>query len=602
MTARTFADLQGFLRYVESQGDLLRVRAEVDPELEITEIATRAVAAGGPALLFERVRGASFPLVINPLATARRIEWALGRHPQQIGEEIAHVLERINPPRLSALWALRDTLKKGLYLRPRRVATAPVQEFSAAPDLDRLPILKCWPADGGRFITLGLVHTRDPRTRRGNLGIYRMHVYGKDETGMHWQIQKGGGFHYGVAEQLGKPLDVAVVLGGDPVLLLAGVLPLPEGLEETAFAGFLRGAPTAMVAGRTMPLDYPANAEIVLEGQVAPHERRLEGPFGDHFGHYSHAAPFPVFRIRRMVHRANAVYPAAVVGRPPQEDKTMGDAVQEILLPLVRFLQPELRDLWAYYQAGFHNLAVAAVDVRYTKEAIKTALGLMGSGQMSLTKCIVLVDRDVDARDFRAVLRALRDHFEPVMDFVLISRAPLDTLDFTSFKMHLGSKLILDATRRRSDDPRDGEDGEIGSRADRAAGVEEVDGRILGWRMLEDCLLAVKVRAEAGADGREIAERLVRAPQCGPAKIVAVVSDDVNLDDDVNLVWGIFTRFDAARDIVFEHASLRGVKPIYRGRMGIDATWKPGYPDPLVMPDEIVRRVDDRWGEYGFRG
>jgi 4-hydroxy-3-polyprenylbenzoate decarboxylase len=239
--------------------------------------------------------------------------------------------------------------------------------------------------------------------------------------------------------------------------------------------------------------------------------------------------------------------------------------------------------------------------VRYTKEAVKTALGLMGSGQMSLTKCVILVDAGVDARDFRAVLRALRDHFEPSMDFILISRAPLDTLDFTSYKMHLGSKLILDATRTRADDPA-GDAGAGASRAARAAGVERVDPRIVRWRLLEDCLLAVQARTPSGGDGREIAERLVGAPECGPAKIIAVVSEDVNLEDDVNLVWGIFTRFDAARDIVFEHASLRGVKPTYRGRMGIDATWKPGYPGPLVMPVEIVRRVDRRWSEYGLGG
>ncbi|MDR5704078.1 MAG: UbiD family decarboxylase, partial [Armatimonadota bacterium] len=325
---------------------------------------------------------------------------------------------------------------------------------------------------------------------------------------------------------------------------------------------------------------------MVLEGIVPPFEREMEGPFGDHFGHYSHAAPFPVFHLQRVVRRRSPVYPAAVVGKPPQEDRYLGDAVQEMLIPLLRLLSPELRDLWAYYEAGFHNLAVAAVESRYPREALKTALGLLGQGQMSLTKCIVLVDPEVNVRDFRAVLRAIRENFDPPEDFILISRSTLDTLDFTSFRMHLGSKLILDATGRN------------GQRRHhvppRIPDLRDLDPRILRWALWEDTLLAVQVRA----GGREMIERLVKAEGLEGVPWIVVVSPDVDVTDQESLIWGIFTRFDPARDIVFEHVELRGVWPVCHGRMGIDATWKEGYPKPLEMTPEIQERVRLRWKEY----
>lgn len=581
-----FVDLQDFLRHLERLGELRRVKVEVDPRLEITEIVTRVVREEGPALLFERVRGSPFPLAINILGNRRRIEEALGRPPAEVGEELARLLERLNPPSVRSFWEMRGGIRRALNLRLRRVRRAACQEISEEPDLDRLPILTCWPEDGGRFITEGLVFTRDPLTRRSNLGIYRMHVYDRRRTGMHWQIQKGGGFHYYQAEKRGEPLPVAVVLGGDPSLILSAVLPLPEGFEEVLFSGWLRGAPTPMVRGLTIDLDYPANAEMVLEGVVPPFEREMEGPFGDHFGHYSHAAPFPVFHLQRIVRRKSPVYPAAVVGKPPQEDRYLGDAAQEMLIPLLKLLHPELRDLWAYYEAGFHNLVVAAVEARYPREALKTSLGLLGQGQMSLTKCIVLVDPEVDVRDFRGVLRAIRDHFHPPEDFILISRATLDTLDFTSSQMHLGSKMILDATGRNRPPAR--------RAAPRIPDLRDLEPRVLRWALWEETLLAVQVRA----GGREVVERLVQTPELEGVPMVVAVSPDVDVTGRESLIWGIFTRFDPARDIVFERVELRGAWPVYHGRMGIDATWKEGYPKPLEMIPEIQERVRHRWKEY----
>jgi 4-hydroxy-3-polyprenylbenzoate decarboxylase len=588
-------DLQTFLEHLERQGELRRVRVEVDPALEITEIATRVVREEGPALLFEQVRGSPYPLAINIFGSRRRIRMALGREPGAIGEELAGLVERLNPPTPRGLWSERGTLRRMLSMRTARSRKALCQEVEEAPDLDTLPALTCWPGDGGRFVTFPLVLTEDPQTHRRNMGIYRMHILARDRTGMHWQVQKGGGFHYYRAEQRGQPLEVAVVLGGDPALMLGAVLPLPEDLDEVAFSGFLRGRPTGMVPARSLSLRVPASAEFVLEGIVPSGERELEGPFGDHFGHYSGAAPFPVFHLRRVTRRRNPVYPAAVVGKPPQEDRYLGDAAQEMLTPLIKMLHPELRDLWAYYEAGFHNLLVASVEVRFTKEAMKTALGLLGQGQLALTKVVVLVGPDVNVHDFEAVLRAIQRHFNPGEDFALIPRAPLDSLDFTgvrpdgrpSGRMDYGSKMILDATPKADQPPASGP---APMTLDPSAACRQVRS----WRLLADTLLAVQVEG----DGRTALQDLLGLEGLGGVRMVAAVSPDVSLENNAELLWGIFTRFDPARDVLFQEVELRGAWPVYRGRLGIDSTFKEGYPEPLTMTDEIRRKVDQRWEEY----
>ncbi len=585
-------DLPEFLDAIERAGELRRVRCEVDPELEITEIVHRVLArGGGPALLFEKVQGSPYPLAINVFSSQRRLEIAFGRPPREIGEEIHHFLETIQPPSLGAILHNRKTLLRATKMRTSRKLFASAQEVMEEPDLGRLPILKCWSGDGGRFITYPLVITTGKGGRERNLGLYRMHVYGPDETGMHWQIQKGGGFHHHQAESRSEPLEVAVVLGADPVLLFSAMAPLPEGVDEVAFSGFLRGRPTPMIRAKTLSIDVPANAEFILEGVVEPGVRRAEGPFGDHYGHYSAAADFPVFKIRKITRRKNPVYLAAVVGKPPQEDMWLGNAAQEIFSPILRTMKPEIRDVWSYYEGGFHTLLVVSIRSRYQKEGIKTALGLLGEGQLSLTKWIVIVDDETSPRDFAAVLRAIRENFDPARDFLLLPGTSMDTLDFTSFRMNLGSKMVVDAT------------GDSGPAPAAAEGPGDVDPRALDasierYRVLEDTLLVVQIASAQNARGREVVEKFVRHPSTAPYKMVVVVSDDVAIDDDVSLLWGFLTRFEPARDVVFKDMVLEGARPVYSGPMGFDATFKTGYPEVLSQPDEIVERVDRRWREY----
>jgi len=437
---------------------------------------------------------------------------------------------------------------------------------------------------------------------------------------------KGGGYHYAAAEAAGEPLPVAVALGADPVTLLASVAPLPEGIDELAFAGFLRGAPTKLARCAAIDAWAPASAEFVLEGVVPPRERESEGPFGDHFGHYSHAAPFPVFHVRRIAHRKGAVYPAAVVGKPPQEDRAMGEAVAAIAGPLVRLVQPEVRAVHAWYEAGFHNLLVLAVRQRYRKEGVKGAIALLGQGQLALTKVAVVVDEDVPVNDWGAVLGAFRRHWSAAEDALLLPGVPQDTLDFTSFTMNLGSKLVLDCTRAAGGIAGD----EVPPTAERDAGLDdlpggagasftappELDARVSSWAAFgaegagtapltgadaaRAPFLVARVREKDGRTGRAVAEALAGSDRLGSVKWVAVVSEDVPLDDPVLLLWGIFTRFDAARDVVFSEMRLKGAWPRYAGRMAIDATWKPGYPNPIEMDPGVVRLVDRRWGEYGI--
>jgi len=591
-----FTDFQSYLQNLEKEGELHRTNVEIDPALELTEVAMRAQREGKPALLVQHPKNSRFPLVINHYASQKRIELALGRHPQQIGEELIHFAEEFFPPTIKGFLRHRSLIGRLLKSRQKIVRSGISQECTAQLNLDALPIQICWPQDGGRFITYGQVITYHPLNGRRNIGIYRMHVFDQTTTGIHWQIQKGGGFHYYYAEKMGRDFEVAVALGTSPALTFATIAALPEGIDEALFAGFLAGRPVEFIRGRTGSLYVPGKAEFILEGIVPANERRLEGPFGDHFGHYSAASEFPVFHLRALTHRKDPIYPVTVVGKPPMEDTYLGDATQQMLGPLAKLIHKEVRDLWAYSEAGFHNLLVVAIEQRYQKEAVKAALGLMGTDQLSLTKCLVTVSEDVDVKDWHAVLREIRDNFDPHSDFIMIPKVPLDTLDFTSFKMNLGSKMIIDATRkqRMSDSAgriakqREGEE----NRKDQYKSLRTLDSRVLDVNLVEDTLLLLRVTS----GGHDVLIKVLGDTRSAGLPMVAAVSDDVDIHTKLSYIWGIFTRFDCERDVIFREQNLIGISPVYKGTMAIDATWKNGYPEPLVMKEEIVRKVDEKWG------
>ncbi len=448
-----YDDFQQFLARLEREGELHRIHHPLNPRLEITEVADRVMKSPnrGKALLIEKPVGSNIPVAINTFGSRRRMSLALGVEDL---EDIAREIERLLQPEVPQGWIAKIQMLPKLgrlaAMAPRRVSTGICQEVvhtGEDVDLGRLPILTCWPQDGGPFITLPLVFTHDPATGKRNVGMYRMQVYDRNTTGMHWQLHKVGAEHYRKSEEAQSPISVAVALGGDPVLTYAATAPLPPGIDEIAFAGFLRGKPVEMVPCKTVDLQVPASAEIVLEGTVNPFERRPEGPFGDHTGYYTPVEPYPVFHITAITHRKNPVYPTTIVGRPPMEDAWLGKATERIFLPIIRMVIPELVDLNLPVEACFHNLALVSIRKRYPGHAFKVMHALWGLGQLMFTKMIFVFDADVNVQDLGECLWRGTNNLDPERD-VLITRGPVDVLDHSSPLEGFGSKIGFDCTRK----------------------------------------------------------------------------------------------------------------------------------------------------------
>jgi len=446
-----YNDLRDFLQVLEKRGLLHRVTVEVDPILEIAEITDRMCKSpnGGKALFFEKVKGSQIPVVTNIFGSFERMCLSLEVESlDDIGKRIEQLLHQSPPKTIKEkIKALFELIELSKYL-PKKVSKALCQEvINHEPDLNKLPILKTWPNDGGRFITFPMVFTRDPDTGIQNCGMYRMHVYDERTTGMHWHIHKDGAVHYRKYKELGKRMPVAVAIGSDPAVIYASTAPLPYGVDEMVFAGFLRRKPVEMVKCITSDIEVPANAEIVLEGYVDPDELRDEGPFGDHTGFYSPIDKFPVFHITCITHRKNPIYPATVVGKPPMEDCYMGKATERIFLPLLRMQFPEIRDMNLPMEGVFHNAAIISIKKQYPGHGKKIIHGLWGMGQMSFSKLIIVVDEDVNVQDLSTTAWKVLNNVDWRRD-VIISEGPVDELDHASSFPRFGGKMGIDATRK----------------------------------------------------------------------------------------------------------------------------------------------------------
>jgi 4-hydroxy-3-polyprenylbenzoate decarboxylase len=447
-----FKDLREFIRFLEGKGDLRRITSPVSHELEITEITDRVIKSGGPALLFENVTGFDAPVLINMYGSQQRVAWALGvdKLDDLVGR-VEGLLDLMHgPPQglMNKLRTLGQLVHLGSY-QPKTVNSGPCQDVvlrGDEVDLHRFPILKSWPLDGGPFVTLPLVITKDPETGIQNYGTYRMQVYDKQTTGMHWQTHKVGTHHYRLSHELGlEKLDVAVALGGDPATIWTGSAPVPPDMDEMAVAGFLREEAVELVKAKTSDLLVPAEAEIVLEGYVTPGEERQEGPFGDHTGYYSMEDPYPVFHVTCITHRADPIWPAALVGRPPMEDYYMGKVTERVFLPLIRLVLPEVVDINMPAEGSFHNLVIVSLKKEYPGQGRKVIHGLWGLGLLSLTKTIVVVDHFVDVQNISEVAWRVTNNIDPAKDFVF-STGPIDDLDIGSTTPKFGSKVGIDAT------------------------------------------------------------------------------------------------------------------------------------------------------------
>jgi len=579
-------NLRSFLELLRRERDIVAVEAEVDPYLELSEIHRRVISRGGPALLFRKVKGSPYPVVTNLFGTVKRIELAFGPKPEALVRRAAQVAESLLPPRPSALWRQRSLALEALRLGTRRVRRAPVAEVLDRPArLDELPVLTTWQEDGGPFFTLPLVYTEHPSTRRHNLGVYRMQRFDSRTTGMHWQIHKGGGFHYHEAEAQNRPLPVTVFLGGPPALILSAVAPLPEDVPELVLASVLAGEKIRVV--ETPLEDHPhrlvAESEFALVGRVPPRERRTEGPFGDHYGYYSLRHDYPVFHVEAVFHRREAIYPATVVGKPRQEDFFIGDYLQKLLSPLFPLVMPSVRDLWTYGETGFHSLAAAVVRERYAREAMSSAFRILGEGQLSLTKFLILTDTPQDLRDFPVLFEHVLARFRPESDLFIFSNVSMDTLDYTSGTVNGGSKAVLlglgDAVREL---PRE-------FKGTPPAGVTRAEVFCPG------CLV---VQGSPFADDPEQAVRLAREEVFKDWPLVILHDDASVARSTPDFLWATWTRFEPASDIHAAETTVRRQHLSYRAPLVIDARMKPGYPDELIVRPDIAELVERRWREY----
>ena len=449
-----FNDLRQFITFLEDRGELRRIKAPVSCDLEITEICDRVVKMGGPALLFEHVQGYDIPVLINMFGTERRMAWALGvERLDDLAGRIRQLMGMMQgPPQgmLNKVRALGQLVHMASF-QPKVVRSAPCQEVVLSGedvDLTRYPILKCWPLDGGRYITLPLVITRDPETGTRNLGMYRIQVYDARTAAMHWQTHKVGAHHYRVGGEMGRQrLDVAVALGGDPATIWTGAAPLPPDMDEILVAGFIREEGVELVKCKTVDLEVPAQAEMVIEGYVVPGEEGLEGPFGDHTGYYSMADDYPMFHVTCITQRRDPIYPTTIVGRPPMEDYFMGKVTERVFLPIIQMVLPEVVDINMPAEGVFHNLVLVSIKKEYPGHARKAVYGLWGMGLMSLAKTIIVVDHYVNVHDLSEVTWRVTNNIDPSQD-ILFATGPLDDLDHAAPTPKFGSKMGIDATAK----------------------------------------------------------------------------------------------------------------------------------------------------------
>ncbi len=451
-----YQDLREFARALEQAGELARIPFPVDPYLEIAEFADRSVKRGGPALFFEKPKGSNVPVLINAFASERRMEIALGvKNVEEVAARIVEFLQMRMPEGIVNKLKMLPVLAEVGAFFPKTVRDGVCKEVVRKGhfSLEELPILHCWPEDGGRFITLPMVFSRNPVTGKRNCGMYRMQVYDSHTTGMHWQTHKQGAEHYRrlMAEGRVTKMPVAVAIGADPATMYSAILPLPPDLDEMMIAGFLRSKPVEMVRCETSDLEVPANAEIVLEGYVTLGELRTEGPFGDHTGFYSLEDDYPVFHIECVTHRKNPIYATTIVGPPPMEDYYMGKAIERIFLPLMRLQLPEVQDMSMPAEGIFHNLMLVSIRKSYPGHARKVMHAIWGLGQAMFTKCIVVVDEDVDVQNYSEVAWKALNNIDPERDIEFV-KGPIDSLDHASRLPNFGSKMGIDATRKWKDE------------------------------------------------------------------------------------------------------------------------------------------------------
>jgi 4-hydroxy-3-polyprenylbenzoate decarboxylase len=580
----TFKDLPKYLEALENKGLLETIDLEVDPELEITEIADRVSKQYGKALKFTNVQGSEFPLVINAMGTYERLNLGLGVH--DLDEIAAQIEDYMN---LSAYVTLKGKIKAIPklaplpFIFPRKVKNAPCQEVIEEPNLDALPIIKCWPQDGGKYITLPLVFTKDPETGQQNVGMYRLQVYDHKTTGMHWHLHKDGKEIYEKYRRLGKKMPVAVAIGCDPATIYAATAPLPKMIDEMIFAGYLKKRPIELTKCITSDLYVPAHAEFILEGYVDLDELRLEGPFGDHTGYYSLSDMYPVFHLEKMTRKKHPIYPTTIVGKPPMEDCYLGKATERIFLPLMKVQCPELIDIDFPLEGVFHNCAIVSIRKAFPLHGNKILYALWGLGQMMYTKMILIVDESVNVHDYHAVAQAILQNVTSE-NHLVITEGPLDALDHASSRAFQGFRLGIDATVKL---PLESAGKAIATGAETFLPEKNPHVQILPFSKT------------SGARALDLLESMSENPE--KPNWVVLIDEWINPAHMSTVTWKIFNNIDPKRDMVIK------TRPDGSLFVGIDATKKGPedglmrpWPDDIEMSAEIVEKVNERWPQYGI--
>lgn len=564
-----YKDLQSFMEILDSMGQLKFIDTSVSPNLEITEITNQVSKANGPALLFRNVKGSKYPVLINAMGSYERMSIGLGVDKlDDIGNEIAKYLDLRNYLSIKKLFKSIPCLFRLLHVFPiKSIFRGECQQvIEKTVNLNTLPVLKCWPEDAGKFVTLPLVFTKDIKSKQQNVGMYRLQILDETSTGMHWHKHKDGSEIYKGYAEKGQKMPVSVALGCDPAITYAATAPLPKIIDEMMLAGWLRKSNVKMVKCITNDIYIPSNAEIILEGYVDPSEDFvLEGPFGDHTGYYSLADYYPKFHVTCITHKKNAIYPATVVGKPPMEDCYMAKATERIFLPMLKMLMPELVDLNLPFEGGFHNCAIVSIKNKYPGCASKIMSSIWGMGQMMYTKLIVVVDETVDVQNLKEVSDAVLKNVNS-SENLFFSDGPLDALDHSSNEAMYGSRLGIDATIKIT---------------------SYVQSEIINIYQI------LFINKEKPWQGKETLEEFIKINNC---KFVIVVNDDVDHKDLSTIMWKVFNNIDAKRDII-----------IIDNKIGIDATKKlkeegltRDWPKDIEMSDEIKQYVNERWDEYGI--
>jgi 4-hydroxy-3-polyprenylbenzoate decarboxylase len=609
-----YKSLEEFVKKLDSAGELVRIKTFVDPVLEIPEIADRVakMPGGGKALLFEN-NGTGFPLLINAFGSEQRINLALGTNNlDDIGLQIEELLKKIAGPKkglFDKLKLLPELAKISAYMPSLSGSKASSQEIILKnPDLGILPVLKCWPADGGRFITFPLVITKDPTTGTRNVGMYRMQIFDKNTTGMHWHKHKVGARHFNEYKKLGLKMPVAVALGGDPVLTYSATAPLPDNIDELMLAGFIRKQKVKMAKAITQEIEVPADADFIIEGYIDPTEDFvLEGPFGDHTGFYSLADYYPKFHVTCITHKKNAIYPSTIVGIPPQEDAWLGKATERIFLtPIKLTMLPELSDMDLPYYGVAHNLCLVSIKKDFAGHAIKVTNALWGAGQMMFNKSLIVFDHQINIHDYSAVANAFLKNIDPSTD-VHFSMGPLDILDHSSSKYAYGSKICIDATTKYPE-----EKGDLGNFNEEDFKLPDLEKIKANFNFIKDIfvvyshqngyILFVSYFTDNDIDVAEMANKIYYSGDINGAKMMACFDAEINIKDITSSVWILTNNIDPQRDCKVLKSDNQVSCLVLDGTKKIKDSdkFKRDWPNVIISDNRTIDKIDSIWENLGL--